>query len=56
MVHKKQLKMKLDDQQAQLSQIKESRSWQASQMLKSIYKRIFSSKQNGSTQEILDES
>jgi lipase chaperone LimK len=53
--HKKQLMLKFDDQQAQLSQLKASRSWRAGQMLKSIYKRIFSNEQKASPQKVLDE-
>jgi glycosyltransferase involved in cell wall biosynthesis len=55
-VEKKQLKMKLEDQQAQLLQLKESRSWQAGQVLRSIFNRLFSRKQKRSVQEALDES
>jgi len=54
-VHKSQLLMMLDEQQAQLSQLKESKRWQASQVLKSIFKQFFSDTKEEAVQEILDE-
>lgn len=56
MIQKKQLKMKLDEQQPQMDQYIESRKWQAGQLLRSIFNRLFFRKQKGSLQEGLDES
>ncbi len=53
---KEQLQMELEDQRSELLQLKNSRSWQATQIMRSIYNRLFSPKRRRSVPEIQDES